>query len=82
VYSFAKDTDTVDLEQLRERLQKMTDAALLRFGQAAKFMCSPRANMGHPPRHAFVIQLEEARVEWKRRKAEKISSNSASGAGA
>jgi hypothetical protein len=60
-------TGELDLEQLRQRLQKMNDAELLRFGQAAKYMCSPEANLGHPPRDAFVIQLREARAEWKRR---------------
>jgi hypothetical protein len=50
--------------------QKVNDAELLRFGQAAKYMCSPEANLGHPPREPFVIQLEEARKEWKRRNPE------------
>jgi hypothetical protein len=58
---------TLDLEQLRERLRKMNNAELLRFGQSAKYMCSPEANLGHPPRESFVIQLREAREEWKRR---------------
>jgi cold shock CspA family protein len=52
---------------LRTRLRKMSDQELLRFGQAAKFMCLPEANFGKPPRQVFVIQLEEAREEWKRR---------------
>jgi hypothetical protein len=45
----------------------MTDAELLRFGQAARHMCSPYANLGKPPLEAFVIQLRETRTEWKRR---------------
>jgi hypothetical protein len=57
----------VDLEQLRTRLRKMPDAELLRFGQAARYMCTPQANIGKPPRPEFVIQLEEATEEWKRR---------------
>jgi hypothetical protein len=60
-------TGELDLEQLRQRLHKMNDAELLRFGQAAKYMCSPEANLGHPPLEPFVIQLREAREEWKRR---------------
>ena len=56
-----------NIEVVRLRLRKMSDAELLRFGQAAKYMCSPRANMGKPPREEFVVQLEEARKEWKRR---------------
>jgi hypothetical protein len=58
-------TGELDLEQLSLRLRKMSDPELLRFGQAAKYMCSPEANLGQPPREAFVIQLEEARAEWK-----------------
>lgn len=63
-------TGELDLEQLRQRLRKMNDAELLRFGKAAKYMCSPEANLGHPPGESFVIQLREAREEWKRRKPE------------
>jgi hypothetical protein len=59
----------VDLEQLRTRLVRMTNAELLRFGKAARFMCTPQANIGKPPRPEFVIQLEQAREEWKRRKS-------------
>jgi hypothetical protein len=56
----------LNLEALRTRLQKMSDQELLRYGQAAKSMCSPAANSGEPP-ESFLIQLEEARTEWKRR---------------
>jgi hypothetical protein len=37
----------------------MNDAELLRFGQAAKYMCSPEANLGHPPRQPFVINFRK-----------------------
>lgn len=60
-------TTAFEVENVRSRLRKMLDAELLRFGQAAKYMCSPRANMGKPPREEFVIQLREARAEWQRR---------------
>jgi hypothetical protein len=50
---------------------KMSDAELLRFGHAAKSMCSPDAYFGKPPRQSFLIQLEEARAELRRRNAEK-----------
>jgi hypothetical protein len=56
-----------DVETLRVRLQKMSDEDLARFGKAARFMCSPGANLGQPPRKVFVIQLNEARWEWRRR---------------
>jgi hypothetical protein len=39
-------TGELDLEQLRQRLRKMNDAELLRFGQAAKYMCSPERPFG------------------------------------
>ena len=57
----------VDIESLRERLRKLTDAELLRFGKDNRYMCGPYENMGKPPLEAFVIQLREARAEWRRR---------------
>ena len=56
-----------DIEKLRERLRKMTDEELREFGKAARYMVSTSANMGKPPLPTFVLQLEEARAEWKRR---------------
>jgi hypothetical protein len=48
----------------------MTDPQLVEFGKAARYMCSPEANIGKPPREEFAIQLAEAREEeWMRRKA-------------
>ena len=58
------------LESLRERLRKMSDDELVRFGRAAAGMCSPEANFGHAPRTVFVEQLREARAEWRRRHPE------------
>ena len=46
----------------------MSDEELRGFGKAARYMVSPRANMGKPPLPDFVLQLEEARAEWRRRK--------------
>jgi hypothetical protein len=45
----------------------MTEEQLINFGKAARFMCSPEANRYEPPREVFVIQLKEARAEWRRR---------------
>jgi hypothetical protein len=56
--------------ELRARLAGMTDRQLFEFGRAAAYMCSPYANLGHPPRKAFMLQLVEARAEWRRRHAE------------
>jgi len=61
---------TLDVEGLRARLRKMSDKELLEFGKAARYMVSPKANMGKPPLPAFVLQLEEARAEWRRRHVE------------
>ena len=60
-------SEAVDLDKLRARLRKMNDADPIAFGKAARHMCSPKANLGKPPRQPFVIQLREARAEWKRR---------------
>jgi hypothetical protein len=56
-----------DIEDLRTRLRKMSDEELRNFGKAARQMVSPGANMGKPPLQTFVLQLEEARAEWRRR---------------
>jgi hypothetical protein len=64
---FSSSDNEIDLEGLRARLRKMTDSELLRYGRAAKSMCSPDAYFGQAPRQAFLIQLEEARQEWRRR---------------
>ena len=66
MYKSASNGDS-NLEELRQRLLKMTDADLLRFGRAARHMCSPEANYGYPPRETFVMQLREAKAEWRRR---------------
>ena len=63
----------IDLEELRARLRRMDDAELIRFGKAGAFLCSPAAQPfggKYPPRREFVIQLEAAREEWRRRKAQ------------
>ena len=56
-----------DVEAVRERLRKKDDAALLAYGRAAAYMCTPSANRGEPPLDTFVLQLQEARAEWERR---------------
>ena len=45
-------SDHVGIEVLRERLSKMTDAELLRFGKDNRYMFSPYANLGKPPLEA------------------------------
>ena len=46
----------------------MSDEQLVKFGKAAAFMCSPEAYFEEGPRKEFVIQLDEARAEWRRRR--------------
>jgi hypothetical protein len=58
---------SIDIAALRQRLAKMTDAELQKFGEASKFMCSPGANLGKPPREVFLVQVKEAREQWRRR---------------
>jgi hypothetical protein len=60
-------TTRFDVESLRSRLRSMDDTELLRFGQAAKYMCSSYAHSLAPLREEFVIQLQESRAEWSRR---------------
>jgi hypothetical protein len=71
MYRFATDAP-IDLDEFRARLRKMTEAQLLRYGKAARYMCSSTAYFGEAPRETFVIQLRECRVEFKRRKAAKL----------
>jgi hypothetical protein len=66
----------LDVEGLRRRLRKMSDKELREFGKAARYMVSPTANMGKPPLPVFVLQLEEARAEWRRRQAQPTSDRS------
>jgi hypothetical protein len=54
----------LDLEALRTRLRLMSDRELLWFGRAARYMCSPPANLGEAPPQVFVVQLREAAKEW------------------
>jgi hypothetical protein len=56
-----------DRDALRTRLRKMSDEELREFGKAARYMVSPGANMGKPPLPTFVLQLQEARAEWRKR---------------
>ena len=65
MYDFSSDR-LLDREQVRQRLRRMTDDQLRRWGAAARYMCSLWANFGEPPRQNFV-QLEEAIAEWQRR---------------
>jgi hypothetical protein len=56
------------IEQIRERIHRMSDNELLRYGQATRYMADSKNNAGEP-NPSFKIQLDEARLEWKRRHA-------------
>jgi hypothetical protein len=50
----------LQLDDVRARLHKMSDADLLRFGRAAASLCRPGNQFGHRPREVLVHQLKEA----------------------
>jgi hypothetical protein len=54
------------IEQIRERILKMSDAELRKYGRAAHDSSDRKKTFG-PPDPAFQIQLDEARAEWRRR---------------
>jgi hypothetical protein len=57
---------TKSIEQIRERIRKMSDAELRKYGHAAQDSSDPKKNFG-PRNPAFQVQLDEARAEWRRR---------------
>ena len=56
--SISFESDEIVLNKLRERLRRMTDEELIRFGREVRRLAE----------NPFQRQLEEARAEWKRRK--------------
>ena len=66
MYDFALG-NKLDPEAFRARLRRMSERELLRFGQAARYMCSPEAKHSKEPRQVFVIQLREAVEVWRLR---------------
>lgn len=58
-------TNEFNLENIRTHLQGLSDEELTRFGKACRDLLTPQANLGRPPREVFVVQLQEARKEWK-----------------
>jgi hypothetical protein len=65
--SVTRVTETeLNVEEFCQHLKTMPETELLRFGQAAKYVCSSEANY-EPSREVFVIQLRESRAEWRRR---------------
>jgi hypothetical protein len=56
--------------EIRERVRKMPDEELLRYGAICKSMCSTAANLDTPSLDAWTVQLQEARAEWRKRHPE------------
>jgi hypothetical protein len=54
------------IEQIRERIRKMSDAELRKYGRAAQNSSDANKHLG-PRNPAFQVQLDEARAEWRRR---------------
>jgi hypothetical protein len=59
MYSFTR-TD-IDLEAIRARIARKSDAELRKYGEAAAWMAA------HSTRETWRVQLAEARAEWRRR---------------
>jgi hypothetical protein len=62
-------SNSVNQEDLRERLRRMSDADLVAFGKQMRGLVYPLTYGydGKPVVCAFSIQLNEARAEWRRR---------------
>jgi len=54
MYRFAT-SGPMDVEEVRDRARRMTDEQLKEYGKAAAHMCTPKANLGRPPRKASLI---------------------------
>ena len=65
-YGLSK-TDESEIDLARQRLFKMSNAELLRFGVTAKYKCSQKLLSKHPRLESIAMQLSEARAEWNRR---------------
>ena len=52
-------------EELRKRLREMSNLELRRFGERARKLSDPKMSFGSTEPH--VVELEEARAEWRRR---------------
>ena len=61
--SISFDPDEIALQKLLERLRRMTDEELIRFGKDVRRLAE----------NPFQKQLDEARAEWKRRKRQQKS---------
>lgn len=57
-----------DVEEFRERIRKMPDAQLIRYGKATRYMVDPRKSADKKTvLDVHRVQLQECIAEWKRR---------------
>jgi hypothetical protein len=56
-----------DIEELRQSLRRMSNAELLMFGVTTKCLCSLETSPDQSPPGGVLVQLREAREEWKKR---------------
>jgi hypothetical protein len=63
--SIGLESEEVSLRKLRERLRKMPDEELIKFGKDVRKLAEPRVVSPGPD--PWQRQLEEARAEWSRR---------------
>jgi hypothetical protein len=63
-------TDPEYAAEIRERVRKMSDQVLLRYGAICKSMRGPETNLDKPSLDAWTVQLQEARAEWRKRHPE------------
>ena len=57
--SISFESEEIILEKLRERLRRMTDEELIKFGKDVRRLAE----------NPFARQLAEARAQWRRRKS-------------
>lgn len=62
--SIAFESDGLALQKLRERLRRMSDEELIKFGKDVRRLSGPRFS---PTPGPWKAQLEEARTKWRRR---------------
>jgi hypothetical protein len=56
------------VEEFRQRIRKLTDAELIRYGKAARYMTDPRNSADKKTvLDVHRVQLQECVAEWKRR---------------
>jgi hypothetical protein len=56
------------VEEFRQRIRKLTDAELIRYGKAARYMTDPRNSADRKTvSDVHRVQLHECIAEWKRR---------------